>query len=282
MNRRIVLVAVVAIAVAVAIAVTLSSTLASSRKTVYPGYPKIPGSSPHSNPLIPASSPAASVMIPAPSPGGNAINRPRNTLYSKNWSGYTAISTARGAFWQVKSTWIEPSVSCSGSSSWQMESAWVGLDGANSTTVEQLGTYGQCLNGVVSYRAWYEMYPAYQVNLSGTVLPGDHLTAEVNRSGDSYTLTIADSTRHWSHVIHRSGSFKDTSAEAIMEAPYSGGILPLADFHTAHFTSTEINGGARTTIYAVDMVNASNTAYLDTVSSVTGGGAWSAYWDRSR
>src|SRR5450759_4504583 len=95
-------------------------------------------------------------------------------------------------------------------------------------------------------------------------------------------LTIADSTRHWSHVIHRSGSFKDTSAEAIVEAPYSGGILPLEDFHTAHFTSAEINGGARTTVYAVDMVNASDTAYLDTVSSVTSGGAWSAYWHRSR
>ena len=55
---------------------------------------------------------------------------------SSNWSGYDVTANA-GAVTSVRGSWTVPSVSGIGSST---SSAWVGIDGANSSSVEQIGT----------------------------------------------------------------------------------------------------------------------------------------------
>src|ERR1700721_1083408 len=70
---------------------------------------------------------------------------PANATTSTNWSGYAAASGT-----------------CSGSAKYS--SFWVGLDGYNSSTVEQTGSEVDCSGSTPEYYSWYEMYPAYPVN----------------------------------------------------------------------------------------------------------------------
>ena len=49
------------------------------------------------------------------------------------------------------------------------------------------------------------MYPAYPVNFSNTVRPGDHFTGSVTyNGGSSYTLVLKDTTKGWSHTVTKS------------------------------------------------------------------------------
>src|SRR5436190_1824338 len=93
---------------------------------------------------------------------------------SSNWSGY-AVTAASGSVSSVSGSWVVPAVSgaCTSYSSF-----WVGIDGYNSSTVEQIGTSSDISNGVPTYYAWYEMYPKYPVNLSMSIEPGDTITAK--------------------------------------------------------------------------------------------------------
>ncbi len=292
MNKTRVIIAMIT-AVIVAAGVTLGLVFSGGGgSTLYPGHPASPASSPSAHPVIPASSPAGHVNIPAVPPDGNGVARASSaTEYSYNWSGYVA-SKGAGAFSTVRANWIEPGINghniWAEDGQWQIESTWVGLDGDYSPTVEQAGTVGQVYDGISSHYAWYEMYPAPMVVLPGTVLPGDAMMAEVYRSGDWYWLTVTDSTRHWTDAVCMYGADQDSSAEAVVEAPYDGGILPLANFGNDYFTGTQINGksAAAEGAQPMDMVNASDTYYLDTVSPmVTPRGLpatharWSAHWD---
>ncbi len=96
---------------------------------------------------------------------------------SSNWSGY-AVTGSR--FTSVSASWTQPTAKCSGTA---YSSFWVGLDGDTSNTVEQTGTDADCSGSTPQYYAWYEMYPKFPVNLSGTVRPGDHLSASVTTNG---------------------------------------------------------------------------------------------------
>ena len=200
---------------------------------------------------------------------------------STNWSGYAAT----GSFTSVPASWTEPAGHCT--SATRYSSFWVGLDGYNSNTVEQTGSEVDCSGGSPVYYSWYEMYPAFPVNFSNAVRPGDHFNGSVTfNGGSSYTLVLSDTTQGWSHTIHASLSgAANSSAEAIVEAPCctsGGGILPLADFGTVHFTSVKANGfaigGYGPT--KITMVNGSGQA-KDSVTSLTGGGNFSATWLRA-
>jgi len=103
------------------------------------------------------------------------------------------------------------------------------LDGFNSSTVEQTGSEVDCNGSTPVYYSWYEMYPAFPVNFSNTVRPGDHFTGSVTYNGsNSFTLKLSDTTQGWSHTVNAtlSGAAR-SSAEVIAEAPSSvSGVLP--------------------------------------------------------
>jgi hypothetical protein len=200
---------------------------------------------------------------------------------STNWSGYAATS---GTYTSVSASWTEPTGHCSSGS--QFSSFWVGLDGFNSSSVEQTGSEVDCSGSTPRYYAWYEMFPSPSHSYSNTVRPGDHFNASVTfTGGSSFSLFIADTTQGWSHT--HTGSLSGaarSSAEVIVEAPSSSsGVLPLANFGTVNISGSTANGSALGNaggVTQIIMVNSSGQA-KDSVSSLSGGQNFSATWLRS-
>lgn len=201
---------------------------------------------------------------------------------STNWSGYAATS---GTFTSVAASWTEPTGHCSSSPN-SFSSFWVGLDGFNSGSVEQTGTDVDCSGTSPRYYAWYEMFPAFPVNFSNTVRPGDHLSASVTYLGsNNFSLHIADSTQGWSQTVTKSlAGAARSSAEVIAEAPSSSsGVLPLADFGTVSLSGSTANGSAignNSGITEITMVNNSGQD-KDSCSGLSGGESFSCNWLRS-
>jgi Peptidase A4 family len=220
-----------------------------------------------------------------PGPGTRPLvahGGPANAASSTNWSGYAATT---GTFTSVSASWVEPTGTCSGSAKYS--SFWVGLDGYNSSTVEQTGSEVDCSGSTAEYYSWYEMYPANPVNFSNTVRPGDHFTGSVTHTGgNSYTLKLSDTTQGWNHSVTKSlPSAANSSAEVIAEAPCctaSDGILPLAHFSPVTFSSATVNGSAIGNFSPTEiiMVDSAGNA-KDSVSSLSGGNSFKVTWRRS-
>lgn len=225
-----------------------------------------------------------------------AIHGPRIILKngtSTNWSGYASVlgslsAPTSGVVSDVKGTWTVQAVDCSLAATNTYSSAWVGIDGYTSSSVEQLGTEHDCINGQPQYYAWYEMYPkpGYKITKL-SVQPGDVMTGEVQyiRNGN-FVLTLS-SSRGAFKTTQKSNKAVRSSAEWIVEAPWSGGVLPLANFGTLPFSSSSatINGNAGAisvfTYDKIDMANSTNVLKDQTSDLSSGGTAFSVTWKSS-
>jgi len=78
-------------------------------------------------------------------------------------------------------------------------------------------------------------YPSYNITAIN-VNPGDTITAEVRWNSGYFTLSMADGKQSFSINVS-ARSVKRSSAEWIVEAPWMGGVLPLADFTPVTFTN---------------------------------------------
>jgi Peptidase A4 family len=206
----------------------------------------------------------------------------RNQAESTNWSGYVATT---GTYTGVSASWIQPGGVCSRGH--QYAALWVGLDGYSSSTVEQTGSEVDCVGRTAHYYAWYEMYPGPSENYPNTVKAGDHFTASVTGTGNyQYTLAISDSTQHWTQTTTQTlAGAASSSAEVIVEAPCctsSGGILPLTDFGSVSFTSSDADGAAIGSAGGItELVMVGNRRLPeDSVTTLSGGTAFSATWLR--
>ena len=209
------------------------------------------------------------------------------TAESTNWSGYAVTG---GTYTSVSASWTQPTGYCNNG---QAAAFWVGLDGYNSSTVEQTGTGIECAGSTPVYYAWYEMFPGPSVIYSNTVRAGDHFNAAVTYKGGSmFSLYLADTTQGWSHTTTATvAGAARSSAEVIAEAPSSssGGVLPLANFGTVNITGSTVNIAGSTAneplgnvkgLTSIYMVN--NTGQqMDTVSPLTSSENFSATWLRS-
>jgi hypothetical protein len=231
-------------------------------------------------PGLPVIRPGIQVAPVTPGATQPAVAGPVAHATSTNWSGYAAS----GAFSKVSASWAEPAGTCSGGGS-RYASIWAGLDGYNSSTVEQVGSEVDCSGAAARYYSWYEMYPSPPVNFSNPVQPGDHFTGTVTHNGGgSYTLTLTDTTRGWSHIINATQTRAATSsAEVIAEAPSSSrGVLPLADFGTVHFSGATVDGSPLGNADPVQIVMVDSAGRdKDTVSALSGGQNFSVTWQRS-
>ena len=194
---------------------------------------------------------------------------------STNWAGYAATGST---YTSVTTTFTQPKVTCSSGD--QYSSFWVGLDGYSSDSVEQTGTEADCVGKTAEYSAWYELYPAYPVTYSNTVKAGDTIVEEVIYEGSNkYEMYIADSTQGWSHTTTKTSSGDArSSAEVIAEAPYSNGVLPLANFGTVTFNSSTVNGSSLSASnpVSIDMDTTSGTVKASTGS--LSGGTFAIAW----
>jgi Peptidase A4 family len=202
---------------------------------------------------------------------------------STNWSGYAATGS-NGKFTSVSASWTEPTATCSGRGD-KYAAFWVGLDGFNSSSVEQTGSDSDCAGSSPDYYGWYEMYPANPVNFSNKVKAGDKFTASVTFSGtETYKLVLTDSTQGWTQTITKNQSGLDrSSAEVITEAPSSeSGVLPLSDFGTVSYSASTANGTSLASQSPTEIVMINNSgADKDSTSSIGSGGAFSNTWIRS-
>jgi len=174
---------------------------------------------------------------------------------SPNWSGYAIYphvpsssgkgkqSTPVPTFSAVTGSWEVPEVVASDSAN-TSSSTWIGLDGYADNTVEQIGTAQDWSSLGPQYYAWFEMYPKWAYEIVGfPVYSGNRIAARVEyKSKGSFTLTIANldvtdgkSNPFTFSITQRAPSAQRLSAEWIMEAPWSGGVLPLANFGMVGF-----------------------------------------------
>lgn len=189
------------------------------------------------------------ILLVTGATGAGIYNGPRIKFKngtSINWSGYAALtslsSPQSNAVSDVKGSWTIPTVTGT-SNTWS--STWIGIDGYSDGTVEQIGTEQDWYNGAPVYRVWYEMYPKMPKAISIAVKPGDIISAEVRYlSSRRFALSIANLTTGKSYGTTQKTSAKRQSAEWIVEAPWSGSTLPLANFGTETFTgaSAVLNG----------------------------------------
>lgn len=214
---------------------------------------------------------------------------PGKNSTSTNWSGYAAqtslSSPQSGAVTDVKGMWVVPTVTSSSSSAYS--SAWVGIDGYSSNTVEQLGTEEDWSSsaGAPRYYAWYEMYPkASKLIRTMKISAGDLMSAEVKYMGSrTYMLTITDLTTTASFTTYQKTNGANSSAEWVMEAPWSGGVLPLAQFGTIQFSQCSATisghtGGINDSQWQDDpmtMINSSSKPIAVPSSLSSGGSAFS-------
>jgi hypothetical protein len=198
---------------------------------------------------------------------------------STNWSGYAVTG---GTYTTVTSSWVQPAVKCSGTA---YSSFWVGIDGDTSNSVEQTGTEADCNGSTPVYSSWYEMYPKYPVNYRDTVAPGDHFTGTVSTDGrGNFTLTLSNTTRGWTEsVVKKLRGAALASAEVIAEAPSSSsGVLPLANFGTASFSGSKVNGSTLTSSTpGIDPITMQSGSTVKAQPSSISNGAFSVTWHHS-
>jgi hypothetical protein len=158
---------------------------------------------------------------------------------STNWGGYAAAynlnNPLKNSVSAVYGSWIVPSIKVSRNDTYC--AIWIGIDGYRSSTVEQIGTGHDYVNGVAQHYAWFEMYPgdSYLIN-NFPVSVGDVISASVEYTGNNiFILRLYNDTKKVSFTVPTSYTTVSSpadrsSAEWIVEAPYYNGVLPLANF----------------------------------------------------
>jgi hypothetical protein len=200
----------------------------------------------------------ASPLLVNASANNSAVSHPNVRIRastSSNWSGYAVESTisspTNGFIKNVTGSWVVPTLYPDPSGQNTYVAIWVGIDGYSNNTVEQIGTEQEIVNGVQQNYAWIELYPK-AMKILFAVDSGDSITASVTYMGNNmFTLSLTDSSigRSFSHTYKANAQRR--SAEWIVEAPWSGGVLPLANFGTVNFDDAQFTDSTGTT-YAID------------------------------
>ena len=206
-------------------------------------------------------------------------------VQSGNWSGYADTGSGYSS---VTGKWTEPTATCTSTTS--LAAFWVGLDGFNSSSVEQDGTLIECYRSTAYYYTWWEMYPSNAIQVVGSTLrPGDSITASVVRSGNSYALKVTDASRSGDNVsTTQSCSCSNSSAEWIAEAPSgSSGVEPLSHFSTWSLSSATVATTSKSGVISsftddeITLVDSSGNVEAQPSALNSSGNAFSVTWKRS-
>src|SRR5262245_14048522 len=167
--------------------------------------------------------------------------RAENAWITRGWAGYVVAAGGR-SFTSVSGGWTQPRVVCNRPDSGV--AFWVGLGGthADSRALEQVGTSADCSErAVVSYSAWYQLFPDPPVELPLRIAPGDRLDAAVSIDGWNVSVALRNLSSGAAFSATLWMRYPETdSAEWIAEAPalcfFECTLLPLADFGRVTFT----------------------------------------------
>jgi Peptidase A4 family len=189
---------------------------------------------------------------------------------SYNWAGYAnnVSSAAFGTVYLATGEWYIPATSCPSSTPklGTYLADWVGIDGFNTASVEQAGTFDYCsgAGATPEYLTWWEFYPYNDVQFVATnASAGDLVSTTITFNNNVcysnstatvcgvYTLSFEDFDAPWLDfqvvgnptTCNSSGYCEtglDGSAECISEAPgiggsYNGGFASVAKYTTTTF-----------------------------------------------
>ncbi len=208
---------------------------------------------------------AGAALLGASAGSAGAATSASDAQVSQNWAGYVVGgSDSSTQFSNVSGSWVQPTSKCSGAQDYA--AFWVGIGGSGqsssygsslgdgqSTSLEQIGTQGDCTGNGTEYYAWYELVPAAPVQLSLAIHPGNHISASVGVNGSNIAFSLTDKTTGQSFTKTLQANNPDTSsAEWIAEAPSqcdgSGNCTPLAlsDFGAVDFTNASATANGHT------------------------------------
>lgn len=165
---------------------------------------------------------------------------------SLDWAGYSVASdfaNPQPVVVGINSSWTVPTVSVSLQNTYS--AAWIGIGGQlnSDSTLIQIGTEHDCVNGKPTYSLWYELLPRNSVSITTVnIAPGDEITASItlaNPATNEWSIEISDLTKAQS--FERSVTYDSSrlSAEWIIERPTVGdNLAALADFGTITFTNS--------------------------------------------
>ena len=223
------------------------------------------------------SAPLGGPILPVRTPQGAVLRNVRHQVITQNWSGYAVANYETGStYTSASATWVVPTAAVPPNQSAGYSSSWVGIGGfcmnMKCTKVDrsliQLGTEQDASASGTHYYAWWETLPQSSTTIQGfTINPKDTIVASLavvpsatnsksgpgggkggpgGHNGQTWALTLTDNTttQSWTTTVSYNSSL--ASAEWIEEAPYSGGILPLANFKTATFDPVYADGGSPT------------------------------------
>jgi hypothetical protein len=184
------------------------------------------------------------------------------SVTSTNWGGF-ADSISSGLILEAYAVWQVPTISCA-SHTPSLNDNWVGIDGYNTGTVEQGGTYGYCVSATQGpyYWTWWEFYPYNSIqSVSSAVAAGDYIQAYIlynpyfcyGSSCGVYTITVEDLSNSAASftvqgnptICNSNGceSGPDLNAECISESLVGQGLyLPNYGTTTFYTCDAEING----------------------------------------
>jgi hypothetical protein len=215
-------------------------------------------------------------------------------ISSLNWAGY-AGNRAGTTFRYVSAAFQVPYLNCAAAPT-SYSSHWAGLDGLGSASVEQVGIEADCSGSQPHYYAWYEMYPK-PVSIAFAVRAGHAVQVSVTykKSARKFVLMLRDTSsgRHFTRTLKCAAKVcLRSSAEVISEAPSNGssGILPLADYKAASFSSITLttSRGHRSGLssrywntFQIIGVGDSSHKLAAQPTSLFRGQAFSTYWFRA-
>lgn len=143
----------------------------------------------------------------------------------------------------------------------QSAATWIGVQDEEGTPFIQVGT--QDFNDSIfhSYEAfWSDVAVGFHPQDLGVVDAGDRIAASLAQHGPMWTVTIDDTTRHWSttiHVHYGTGAPLQV-AEWFQEDPTaskaSGTLVAYARTTTVRFARVKVNGATPSTDALVQVV----------------------------
>lgn len=177
------------------------------------------------------------------------LNNPQaQSVVSLSWSGYVAASSfaiAQPEVLAINASWIIPHVNASLTDAYS--SAWIGIGGQFDKSLIQLGTEHDYdfTTGQATYNAWYELLPAYAVELPINISEGDAVTASIglmNSDTNEWNIQLTDITN--GQAFNQNFLYNSTrlSGEWIVERPtLNNQISTLSNFGSITFTSAYVN-----------------------------------------
>jgi hypothetical protein len=175
------------------------------------------------------------------------IGKPQvQSVISLTWSGYVVASDFSHPdplVISVNASWIVPSVNTSEGNKYS--SAWIGIGGQFDTSLIQLGTEHDSVDGAERFSAWYELLPAYAVPIPMNISEGHVISASINMmndESDQWLLQLTDLTNGESFSKMVNYNSTHLSAEWIVERPtLNGQISQLSNFGSLTFSGAYVN-----------------------------------------